>query len=68
MVDEPKQEMLSRWRSMARQCQETLEVWETSGLQIVVNGIDISDAERAATVARIKHLQALIAAVEAQPD
>lgn len=68
MASDPKSEMLTRWRSMAQQCQETLDVWETNGFRVVVNGIDISDAERAATVARIAHLHAVIAAVEAQPD
>ena len=57
--------MLKLWRATVQQCQETLDVWHENDFRVVVNGIDITDAEKAATVARIAHLKGLIAAVEA---
>jgi hypothetical protein len=59
-----KSEMLARWRHMAEQCRETLDFWRASDFRVVVNGIDITDAERAATEAKIAHLERLICAVE----
>lgn len=65
MNDAPKAQMLRLWRETLRQCRETLNAWRETDFRVRVNGIDITDAERAATEARIEHLQKLIAAVEA---
>ncbi|MBN9466022.1 MULTISPECIES: hypothetical protein [unclassified Brevundimonas] len=59
-----KSQMIARWRGMATQCRETLAFWRENNFRVVVKGIDITDAEQAATEARIAHLEGLIAAVE----
>lgn len=59
-----KSQMIARWRVMADQCRETLAFWRENNFRVVVKGIDITDAEQAATEARIAHLARLIAAVE----
>lgn len=56
--------MLELWRKTAALCRRTLEFWDKSDFRVMVNGIDITDAERAATAARIEHLEKLIEAVE----
>lgn len=64
MEDGLKSQMISRWRSMVSQCRETLEFWRAHDFRVVANGIDVTEAEQAATEARIAHLERLIAAVE----
>lgn len=59
-----KSQMIARWRDMAIQCGETLAFWRENNFRVVVKGIDITDAEQAATEARIAHLERLIAAVQ----
>lgn len=58
--------MIALWRSMADQCRETLAIWKENDFRVCVKGIDITDAERAFTEARIAHLEKLIAAVESE--
>ena len=56
-------QMVRRWLEMAVQCRETLDFWRASNFRVVVNGIDITEAEHAYTEARIMHLSRLIVAV-----
>ena len=56
MSDPVRQEMLARWRAIADRCRETLAVWRRSNFRVIVNGIDITDAEMAATEARMARL------------
>lgn len=44
-----KSQMIARWRDMAIQCRETLAFWQENNFRVVVKGIDITDAEQAAT-------------------
>ena len=59
-----KSRMLDLWRETIAQCRRTLDFLAETDFHVCVNQIDITDAERAHTEARIHHLEALIHAVE----
>lgn len=59
-----KCQMLDLWRETIAQCRRTLDFLAETDFRVCVNQIDITDAERAHTEARIHHLEALIQAVE----
>ncbi|MGV9010708.1 hypothetical protein [Brevundimonas sp.] len=46
------------------QCQATQDFWSAHDFQLRVGGIDITESERAAADARIKHLEDLIHGME----
>lgn len=66
MDNDVRDQMLDLWRGMADQCRQTLAIWQHNDFRLCVNGIDITEAERAASESRIAHLEKLIAAVEAE--
>ena len=66
MDQAPKDRLLALWRETIAQCRRTLDFWYETDFRVCVNGIDITDAERAMTELRIAHLEKLIAAVKAE--
>lgn len=66
MDQNPRERMLALWRETIDQCRRTLDFWYETDFRVCVNGIDITDAERAITLSRIAHLEKLIAVVESE--
>ena len=59
-----QEELLRLFRRTLAQCRETQEFWRDNDFCLTVGGIDITEAERAASDQRIEHLENLIAAME----
>ena len=67
MVD-PRDELLRLFKRTLTQCRETQDFWRENAFRLTVGGIDITEAERAASDRRIEHLENLIAAIEREVD
>lgn len=65
---EPRDELLRLFRRTLAQCRETQDFWRENNFRLTVGGIDITEAERAASDQRIEHLENLIAAMEREAD
>jgi hypothetical protein len=57
-------ELLRLLRRTLEQCREANEFWLAHDFRLRIGGIDITEAERAASTQRIQHLENLIAAIE----
>lgn len=65
---EARDELLHLFKRTLAQCRETQYFWRENNFRLTVGGIDITEAERAASDQRIAHLEALIAAMEREAD
>ena len=59
-----RDELLRLFKQTLAQCRETQRFWRDNDFRLTVGGIDITEAERAASDGRIEHLQNLIKAIE----
>lgn len=59
-----RDELLRLFKKTLAQCRETQRFWRDNDFRLTVGGIDITEAERAASDGRIEHLQNLIKAIE----
>lgn len=64
MAEPLRDELLRLFRLTLNQCREANEFWVANDFRLRIGGIDITEAERAASVQRIQHLENLIAAME----
>lgn len=64
MEPSPREELLRLFRQTLAQCRDTQNFWRGHDFRLHVGGMDITEAERAASEERIKHLENLIATME----
>ena len=65
---EARDELLHLFKRTLAQCRETQDFWRENDFRLTVGGIDITEAERAASDLRIEHLETLIVAMEREAD
>lgn len=64
MEPSPREQLLGLFRQTLAQCLDTQDFWRGHDFRLHVGGMDITEAERAASEERIKHLENLITAME----
>lgn len=64
MAEHHMEELLRLLRRTLERCREANEFWLANDFRLRIGGIDITEAERAASGQRIQHLENLIAAME----